>query len=127
LSVMETSRCAAFASVYRDSHLYIAFDGDVDRGLMSAVASALGRRAEPCIVGSRQIESHLEWRRKQSGTPEAEFANPLAMSEMKRIVLSYATQMQAESVNLGCTRHYIWVRVAATRSMDLLFRSCARP
>lgn len=120
LSLLRWSSCVAFRGNFHPSILYVGFDGDIDRSLLSAAEFILGRQCEPCIVATPTVKQCLE---RRVGDPlEVAFSAVSSVAEILRTIASYAQQVRADRIRLASTRHHLWVHLDGSRSMNLTFR-----
>jgi len=121
LALMEECWCAGFQPIVGGGHLYLGFDGVVDRSLLTAAEVILGRTCEPCIVTPEFIARRIAAARRLAAS-EIVFDTSSSTGEIARIVGSYIGRMVVARVRIATTKTHIWVNLAGSRRMNVLFR-----
>jgi len=103
-------------------NLYVAFAHGVDYAVLYALEHMLACHTEPCIVPDRVIFEEIE-RRSLNGENERALSRPHSKRETAHIIVCYARQCSAESVQYVVIGRDLWVRVVGRRGfMDITFR-----
>jgi hypothetical protein len=102
--------------------LHIGFCKAVDYLALTAIENVLDCRAQACFLPATWIRSALTSQLDRKGEGTASFAPGLKTEGMLQTLLSYVRESGAEEIRIGTTPRYVWARLQAHQSINLLFQ-----
>lgn len=103
--------------------LYLATSQRVEHTTLASIEHMLGCRVRPCLVSARVLRSWLSPAHPDNEDLAQHFVRPAPLSEIVRIISSYAARLRCEDVRIARCGPYLWVRLGGDQEpAHLLFR-----